>query len=75
MPNSVVTAVSLLEHPEREKAARFTAATALYIADQVASRETPPDPFPPEEWNAAYLRSAGCPEDLKEWVRGDASPA
>jgi HD-like signal output (HDOD) protein/CheY-like chemotaxis protein len=75
MPNSVVTAVSLLEHPEREKAAGFTAATALYIADQVASRETPPDPFPPEEWNAAYLRAAGCPQDLKEWVRGDASPA
>jgi HD-like signal output (HDOD) protein len=71
MPNSVVTAVSLLEHPEEEKAGAFTAATALYIADQVSSRETPPDPFPPEEWNTAYLRSIGCSEDLRHWSRGD----
>ena len=69
MPDSVVAAVSMLEHPEKEKAAAFTAVSALYIADQVASRGTPPDPFPPEEWNAAYPRSLGCPEDLQQWVR------
>jgi HD-like signal output (HDOD) protein len=69
MPDSVVAAVSMLEHPEKEKAAEFTAVSALYIADQIASRGTPPDPFPPEEWNAAYPRSLGCPEDLQQWVR------
>ena len=69
MPDSVVAAVSMLEHPEKEKAAGFTVVSALYIADQIASRETPPDPFPPEEWNAAYPRSIGCPEDIQQWVR------
>jgi HD-like signal output (HDOD) protein len=69
MPDSVVAAVSMLEHPEREKAAGFTAVSALYFADQVASRSNPPDPFPPEEWNPDYARSLGCPEDLQYWVR------
>jgi HD-like signal output (HDOD) protein len=69
MPDSVVAAVSMMEHPEREKAAGFTAVSALYIADQIASRGTPPDPFPPEEWNAAYPRSLGYPEELQQWVR------
>jgi HD-like signal output (HDOD) protein len=71
MPASAVAAISMLEHPEREKAAGFTLASALYIADQVGSRETPPDPFPAEEWNAAYLRSIGCAEDLQSWTRND----
>jgi HD-like signal output (HDOD) protein len=70
MPDNVVAAVSLLEHPEKEKAAGFTISSALYIADQVGSRETPPHLFPPEEWNAAYLRSLGCVEDLQQWTRG-----
>jgi HD-like signal output (HDOD) protein/CheY-like chemotaxis protein len=69
MPDSVVAAVSMLEHPEKEKATEFTAVSALYFADQTASRATPPDPFPSEEWNPAYPHSIGCPEDLKEWVR------
>jgi hypothetical protein len=43
--------------------------SALYLADQVASRENSPDPFPPGEWNAAYPRSLGLPEDLQQWVR------
>jgi HD-like signal output (HDOD) protein len=71
MPDSVVAAVSRLEHPENEKAVGFTMASALYIADQVGSRETPPDPFPAEEWNASYLRSLGCSEDIRQWTRGD----
>jgi HD-like signal output (HDOD) protein len=75
MPDSVVAAISLLEHPENEKASQFTASSALYIADQIGSRETPPDPFPAEEWNAAYLRSLGCSEDIQQWTRGDGRPA
>jgi HD-like signal output (HDOD) protein len=73
LPKGVVMSVALLEHPEEEKAVEFTAATALYIADQISSRQTPPDPFPPEEWNAAYLRSIGCSEDLTRWVKGEGS--
>jgi HD-like signal output (HDOD) protein len=75
LPKSVVMAVSLLDHPEEEKAAEFTAATALYIADHISSRQTAPDPYPPEEWNAAYLRSVGCSEDLKHWTRAEGSLA
>ncbi|HTA29232.1 MAG TPA: HDOD domain-containing protein, partial [Candidatus Cybelea sp.] len=69
MPDSVVAAVSMLENPEKEKATGFTAVSSLYFADQIASRGTPPDPFPPEEWNPAYPRSIGLPEELKQWVR------
>jgi HD-like signal output (HDOD) protein len=69
MPDSVVAAISKLEEPEKEKAAGFTVVSALYFADQVASRENPPDPFPPAEWNAAYPRSLGLPEEFKQWVR------
>jgi HD-like signal output (HDOD) protein/CheY-like chemotaxis protein len=71
MPNSVVAAVSLLEHPEKENAAGFTIASSLHIADHVATKESPPDPFPAAEWNVAYLRSIGCSEDLQHWTRGD----
>jgi HD-like signal output (HDOD) protein len=75
MPDSVVAAISLLEHPEKENASKFTAASALYIADQIGSREIPPDPFPVEEWNAAFLRSIGCSEDIQQWTRNDSRPA
>ena len=71
LPKSVVTSVSLVENPEEENATEFTAATALYIADQISSRGTPPDSFPPEEWNTAYLRSVGCSDDIKQWSRGE----
>lgn len=69
MPDTVVTSISFLEHPEKEGASSFTPTTALYIADQVSSREVPPDPFPAEDWNAAYLSSVGCAEDLAQWTR------
>jgi len=75
MPDGAVTAVALLEHPENERAAGFTLASALYIADQIGFRESPPDPFPAEEWNAAYLRSRGCAEDIKSWTRSNDSLA
>jgi HD-like signal output (HDOD) protein/CheY-like chemotaxis protein len=71
LPNRVASAVSLVDHPEEEQAGEFTAAAALYIANQVSSRETSPDAFPPAEWNTAYLRSIGCDEDLQHWARGD----
>jgi HD-like signal output (HDOD) protein len=75
MPATAVAAVSFLEQPEKENATAFTPASALYIADQIASRETPPDPFDAEEWNVAYLRSIGCPEDMDSWARSDGGAA
>jgi HD-like signal output (HDOD) protein/CheY-like chemotaxis protein len=69
MPDSVVSAVSLLDNPRAAGSEAFSPAAALYIADQVASRDTPPDSFPPDEWNAAYLRSIHCPDDLDQWAR------
>ena len=74
MPSVAVTAVSLLENPEKEKSKKFTPSSALYIADQIASRDSSPDPFPPEEWNPGFLRSIGCPEDMKSWVRSEVRP-
>ena len=44
-------------------------ASALYVADQVAGREFAPDSFPPDEWDAAYLRSIGCSGDPGQWTR------
>jgi HD-like signal output (HDOD) protein len=75
MPSTVVTSVSRLEHPEKNKANGFEPASALFIADQIGSRETPPDPFGAEEWNAAYLRSIGCPEEMQHWTRSDGRAA
>jgi HD-like signal output (HDOD) protein len=75
MPRSVVTAVSLLDHPENQQSTQFTIATALYVGDQVGAREVPPDQFPPEEWNAAYLRSVGCSDDIRQWSRANGRPA
>jgi HD-like signal output (HDOD) protein len=75
MPGTAVAAVSFQENPEKEKAAGFTPSSALYIADKIGTGESPPDPFPAEEWNAAYLRSIGCAEDLESWKRNDLRPA
>jgi HD-like signal output (HDOD) protein len=73
MPDNVVTALSYLDHPEKEGAAEFSITAALFIADQIASRNSPPDSCPPPEWNGAYLRALGCPEDPKFWERSPAA--
>jgi len=75
MPGTAVAAVSFQENPEKEKTAGFTPSSALYIADKIGTGESPPDPFPAEEWNAAYLRSIGCAEDIESWKRNDLRPA
>lgn len=73
LPPAVVSAVSFFEQPEQEKSCQFSSASALHIADQIASRRSPPDPFPPLEWNSGYLRSIGGPEDLAAWERNGGS--
>jgi len=71
MPSNVVAAVSLLDRPQDEKASKFTLASALYIADQVASRKSSPDAFPPAEWDAEYVRSVGGDGDIGAWQRNE----
>lgn len=69
MPSGVVRAIAFLEKPEDEHAKSFSLATGLYIADHIASRRFPPDPFPPMDWNRLYVRSMGGPEELAAWER------
>jgi HD-like signal output (HDOD) protein len=69
MPDNVVAALSHLDHPEKEGASGFSITTALFIADHISTLKCPPDPCPPPEWDAAYLRSLGCADDLKSWER------
>ena len=73
MPENVAAAVSLLDAPEDEGATQFSLAAALYIGDHVATLKYPPDPCPPMEWKAAYVRSLGCAEDLKFWLRDESN--
>jgi HD-like signal output (HDOD) protein len=73
MPDNVVAAVSFLDQPEKEGATGFSLASALYIADHIATRKCPPDPCPPPDWNGAYVRSLGCADDLKFWERDEHS--
>ncbi len=69
MPAEVVAALSLLDHPQQEPGGAFSLASALYLADHLASRAAPADDFPQEPWNMDYLRSIGCEADLAEWEK------
>jgi HD-like signal output (HDOD) protein len=73
LPSAVILAVSCQEHPENDPSRQFSLATALYIADQVATRKSPPDSFAIADWNAGCLQALGCEPDLAVWQRfGDA---
>jgi HD-like signal output (HDOD) protein len=67
MPAEVVTALSFQDHPQEEPGGTFSLASALYIADHLASRKAPPDDFGVEEWNMPYLRTIGCQDDISLW--------
>jgi HD-like signal output (HDOD) protein len=67
MPADVVTALSLLDNPQEEAGGAFSLTSALYVADHLATRKTPPDDFGVEDWNMAYLRTIGCEEDIPVW--------
>jgi HD-like signal output (HDOD) protein len=67
MPADVVTALSLLDHPQEEPGGAFSLASALYIADHLAARKAPPDDFKMEEWNKDYLQTIGCRDDIALW--------
>jgi HD-like signal output (HDOD) protein len=69
LPTAVIQAVSCQEHPENDPSGQFGLATALYIADQVATRKSPPDSFAIPDWNAACLQALDCEPDLAVWQR------
>ncbi len=69
LPSAVVQAVSWQEHPEDDPSGEFSLVTALYIADQVATRNSPPDGFAIPDWNAKWLRALGCEPDFAVWQR------
>jgi HD-like signal output (HDOD) protein/CheY-like chemotaxis protein len=74
MPASIIDAIAAQENIAADSAKEFTLASALYIADGIASRQTPPDAFPPEEWNTDYLRAVGCLEKIPEWEKLSLGP-
>lgn len=68
MPPGVIGALAVKSQPA-DQPTEFTLASALYIADGIASRQVPPDSFATEEWNAAYLQAIGCAEKIAEWEK------
>jgi HD-like signal output (HDOD) protein len=73
MPPSVVGALTVKNQPA-DQANEFTLASALYIADGIASRQSPPDSFPPEEWNTSYLQAIGCANKIADWEKLSPGP-
>ena len=69
LPKAVILAVACQEGPEKDGSKEFSPATALYIADQVATRKWPPDSLAVADWNAEYLKAVGCESDLSVWQR------
>jgi HD-like signal output (HDOD) protein len=74
LPDSVIGAVAAQDAPVAEHAAEFTLASALYVADGIASRQSPPDAFAPEEWDTAYLEAIGCLESIPAWEKFSMGP-
>lgn len=69
MPPGVVGAIAQMETPGKETAGDFTLASALYLADGIASRQAPADASPPEDWDTGYLGKIGCLENLPAWEK------
>jgi HD-like signal output (HDOD) protein len=67
MPSSVTRAVYFQEHPEREGEKRFSITTALYIANQIASRKVSPSDFVLPDWNIEYLQAVDCWNAIPSW--------
>ena len=74
MPPGVVAAISQLDSPVAVPPGAFSLASALYVADGIASRQEPPDIFPPEEWDAEYLKSIACQEKIPAWEKLSLGP-
>jgi HD-like signal output (HDOD) protein len=74
MPANVIGAIASLDAPADGQAGEFTIASALYVADGVSSRQSPPDTFPPEEWDREYLKAIGCLENIPAWEKLSTGP-
>jgi HD-like signal output (HDOD) protein len=75
LPQSVVIGISLQDNPAQDPARHFSMTSALYVADHLASRTLPPDSFSSEDWNAGYLESIGCTDDIPAWDKMAARPS
>ena len=69
MPATIIAAMALQDAPAVDESKGFTLASALYVANGIASRQTPPDLFAPEEWNSAYLKAIGYWERIPDWEK------
>jgi hypothetical protein len=67
MPADVIAAVACHEQPECESAAGFSITSALYLADQLSTRISPPDSFAIPDWNNEYLENIGCQPEPGAW--------
>ena len=74
MPEDVIGAVAMLEDPSAAQTNEFNLASALYVADGVASRQVSSDGFVPEVWNFTYLKAIGCIENLTVWEKLSPGP-
>jgi HD-like signal output (HDOD) protein len=54
MPATIIAAIALQDAPAADESKGFTLASALYVADGVASRQTPRDMFAPD-WEKLSL--------------------
>jgi hypothetical protein len=69
LPRSVIQAVAGQEHPGAGESGECSLTTALYIADQVATRKAPPDCFAIPDWEGDGLKAIGCEGDFAVWER------
>jgi HD-like signal output (HDOD) protein len=69
MPQGVIAAIGQLDSPQADTTNAFTVASALYLGDGIASRQTPADIFPPEDWDTGYLTAIGCREKIAAWEK------
>ena len=69
LPSAVIQAVACQEHPENDPSGELSLAAALYIADQVATRRSPPDSFAIPDWNPECLKALGYESDFAVWQR------
>jgi HD-like signal output (HDOD) protein len=67
MPVNVIEAIGAQDNPEGPPPGVFSIAAALYLADHITCRKSPPDAFVVEDWDAAYLQAIGCAEDVAAW--------
>ena len=68
-PGPVIHSILFQDNPEKDQTPGFSMTSALYAADHLASRKSPPDSFALEEWNTSYLQAIGCAEDIPTWEK------